>query len=107
MQVHYRVRATLPSSQVRDEYIAWLTHGHLQAVKRAGASDARLILIDPDPADPRPIVESHYTFPSRAAFDSYLATAAPALRAEGLAKFPPDCGIHMQRALGSIMTEPS
>jgi hypothetical protein len=47
-------------------------------------------------------VQSRYVFPDRAHLDDYLAHHAPRLRAEGLARFPPERGISMTREIGAI-----
>ena len=85
---------------MRAEFIAWLRGGHLADVVRAGAIDAELVEFEPDPlrgSDPPGDVESRYHFASRAAYEAYAAGPAVALRAEGMAKFPPSRGIEMTR----------
>ncbi len=103
MRVSYAVTATLPDAATRDEYVAWLAGGHIQQVIQGGASDASVILLDDDKGMHR--VRSQYSFPSRAAFDLYLSDHAPALRADGLSRFPPGRGVSFVRELGPIHTE--
>lgn len=83
--VSYVVTATLPSEPLALEYVAWLWAGHAQQVLAGGATRAEVIRITEPPSPPR--VQTRYVFQSRAAFDRYLAQFAPALRAEGIAKW--------------------
>lgn len=107
----YTVRATCPSVPVRGRYLAWLSPNHIMEVMKGGATGARIILPDRinDPARPelveRAIVEVQYVFPSRKAFDTYVRDHAPALRADGLKKFPPESGITFERQVAEIATE--
>lgn len=101
MSVSYTVIATIPDEATRDEYIAWLVDGHVQAVVAGGAVSAEVIRVD-DPAFPIE-VQARYTFPSRAAYDRYLSEHAPALREEGLARFPASRGIKLRREFGAIL----
>ncbi|MFZ4576077.1 MAG: DUF4286 family protein [Phycisphaerales bacterium] len=100
MQLAYCVTATFPDEATRDEYAHWLEHGHLQGVIAGGATDAALLIPDDPPGRWR--VHARYTFQSRDAFDRYVREAAPALRAEGLARFPPARGVSFERELAAI-----
>lgn len=81
----YTVTATLPDAATAEAYERWLCGGHIQAVVAGGATGACVSrLVDPDTAME---VEARYLFPNRDAFDRYVATVAPALRADGLARF--------------------
>ena len=107
-ELFYSVTAKLPSSHMAEQYIHWLTDGHIDAVCKAGARSGYCVRLDADPADPADpagprSVMTVYIFPTRAAFDHYVAVYAPALRAEGLAKFGPDKGVTMERRLGEIV----
>lgn len=95
----YAVRSRFTNHEVRAEFIAWLAGGHLADVVKAGALDAELVEFEPDPANGGAPgdVESRYHFASREAFDAYAAGPAVPLRAEGMAKFPPERGIVMTR----------
>jgi len=102
---HYAVTAACPSGTIAAEYLEWLTDGgHLQDVKDAGATSARVVRLDPPPNAPStPIrVLSLYTFESRNAFDDYEREHAPRLRAEGLEKFG-DAGIEFSRETGEVI----
>lgn len=103
MNLIYTVTATLPNPTVREEYIAWLVGGHIQAVIAGGALDARVIAID-DPEMPLR-VQCCYTFANRGAFDAYVRDHAPALRADGQRLFPPRTGITFERQVGSVVGE--
>jgi hypothetical protein len=102
----YTVVATLPDERTLAEYTAWLLAGHIQAVLRGGATSAEVI--GPDPAalaeGGAPIrVESRYIFPTRAAFEAYEAVHAPALRADGAARFGGRPGVSFSRAVGLVL----
>ena len=83
--VSYVVTATLPSETLALEYVAWLLGGHTRQVVAGGASRAEVVHLT-DPASP-PRVQARYVFPSRAALDRYLSEFAPALGAEGIARW--------------------
>lgn len=97
--IAYTVAATLPDDRVRDDYVAWLTGGHLAAVLVGGATSAQVVSI----AEPvAPItVEVRYMFPAKDALDRYLREFAPALRAEGLARF--GSLVTFRRSVGEIV----
>ena len=103
MAFFYAVTATLPDEATAREYAAWLA-GHVVEVIEAGAGSARIIRLDGGSGSP-PRVETQYVFPGRDVFERYLATHAPRLRAEGLARFPPERGISMERRQGEIVRE--
>ncbi|MEX2218006.1 MAG: DUF4286 family protein [Phycisphaerales bacterium] len=98
--VAYTVTARFADPSITGEYIRWLSGGHIRAVIAGGAQHAEIVRID-DPSAPAR-VEVRYTFPDRATLDRYLAQFAPALRADGLARFPPDRGITFERTTGPI-----
>lgn len=96
-RVAYTVCATIPDEGTAQEYLDWLLSGHVQAVVKAGAisgSAARIV----DPASPIR-VEARYFFANMAAYESYLLEHAPALRAQGLARFPASRGIRFERGV--------
>lgn len=105
MSISYTVTASLPDEPTRERYLTWILEGHAQAVVRGGASSARVLRLDADPsqAQVRLVAEVRYEFESRAALERYLRDFAPALRAEGLALFPPESGIVIQRRVGEIV----
>jgi len=96
----YTVTATLPDEQTAEEYIQWLNGGHIQAVLAGGAESAMVVRTD-EPATPL-FVETRYLFPTRDALTRYLQHAAPALRAEGLARFPAERGVRFSREVGTV-----
>lgn len=98
--IAYTVVATFPDDASVEDYIGWLRGGHLEAVLAAGAGSALIVRVEDPPGPPR--VETRYVFPDRAAFDAYLARAAPALRADGLARFG-SRGIRFERRTGVIL----
>lgn len=91
----YCVTATLPADLI-DDYIAWLSDGHVQAVLDGGAEAAWVTRL----GDGR--VESRYHFADRAAYDRYDAKVAPALRADGIARFG-DRGVQFVRCFGQVV----
>jgi hypothetical protein len=99
--VWYAVTATFPDEDIKARYIAWITQGHLEEVRRGGAVSARLVAIT-EPASPLE-VHALYEFPSRHALDVYLRDHAPRLRAEGLARFGPGSGVIFRRQVGTIL----
>lgn len=101
-QVAYTVTATLPDEPTADEFIGWLRDGHVADVVRAGALSGHVVRIDDPPAPIR--VEARYVFSDRDALDRYISDHAPRLRADGLARFPPERGITFERRVGRIIT---
>jgi len=99
-RIAYTVIATLPDEKTANEYIAWLEDGHVDAVIEHGAHSALIVRIT-EPAKPIQ-VETRYVFSTRALFDRYVERYAPALREEGLEKFPPKRGVSFQRRVGEI-----
>jgi len=98
--VVYSVCATLPGEDLARDYVAWLTEGHPSHIGRVLEGGA----IEGSAwrevgASGRPRVMARYVFPSREAFDRYVLEVAPALRAEGLAKFGPQTGVSMERSV--------
>ncbi|GJQ30339.1 MAG: hypothetical protein HBSAPP03_22230 [Phycisphaerae bacterium] len=98
--VLYSVSVTLPEQAMQREFVAWLTQGHVQAVRRGGAIRATIVTLDEPAMSPRVII--HYEFPDRPAFDRYLREVAPALREEGRRRFGPERGVEMTRTVGTI-----
>jgi len=99
--IAYTVTATLPDEATRDEYIAWLEDGHLDQVVRHGAHSAMAVSwIDSGPPFH---VETRYIFATRELFDRYTSEAAPALRADGLRRFPPERGVSFERRVGVVL----
>lgn len=96
-RVAYTVSAMLPDEGTAREYLDWLLSGHVRGVVRAGAlSGSAARIVDP----PSPIrVEARYIFANMPAYQAYLLEHAPALRAEGLARFPASRGIRFERSV--------
>lgn len=97
--ISYTVTATFADRAVADEWLRWLTAGHIAEVLAGGATDAELIALD----GPTPTLEVRYHFPTRQSFDDYEKLHAPRLRAEGLRLFPPERGITYRRSVGAII----
>jgi hypothetical protein len=100
--IAYTVIATLPDTATLAEYIGWLQSDHCRKVQAAGARSAEIIRIE-QPSEPLQ-VEVRYTFADRHRFETYLQTAAPGLRAEGLEKFPPERGVRFDRRVGTFVS---
>lgn len=98
--VIYSVTATLPADVV-EAYLDWLLAGHVAAVLAGGAEHAWVTHQEGDP----PRVESRYRFASRSDLDHYLETVAPALRAEGIARFVEPHGVVFTREIGFLAGE--
>lgn len=102
MSLAYSVIADFDAPPVAAEWLDWLTGGHLQAVLDGGARSAEVIRLEPTSSAPLRF-EVRYHFADLAAFQRYEQTAAPALRADGLARFPPSRGVRLQRTLGEVL----
>ncbi len=101
--IAYTVRAHCPDPQTAREYARWLRDGHLDRVIAGGALSATVLLLDPPAAAAPSTIEVRYLFPTRERLDRYLKEFAPALRAEGLQRFPPERGITYERTVGEIL----
>lgn len=97
MSFAYSVRAAFDDAAVAAEYSAWLRDGHLADVINGGAQEAMLVQLGPLE------FEARYLFADAAAFAKYEQLSAPALRAEGLAKFPASRGVRMTRSQGEVL----
>ena len=104
-RILYTVRATLPTLKLQSRYLAWLVPDHIAAIKAAGAESVRIVLPDRVNETAPALVEAQYVFPSRKAFDTYVRDHAPALRADSLKHFPPECGLTAERQVAEIAAE--
>lgn len=102
MAFAYTVIGDFDDAAVAGEWVDWLTHGHLQAVLDGGALSAEVVRLEPTQAAPLRL-EVRYRFADHAAFQRYERDAAPALRADGLARFPPSRGVRLTRVLGEVL----
>jgi hypothetical protein len=93
----YTVVTEFDDAAVAAEFEAYLISEHLADVRAAGAIEASLIRVK----GPTPKVEVRYLFADEAAFATYEITAAPQLRADAQARFPPSRGVRMARQLGT------
>jgi len=102
--VLYAVTAWVLSEAMRDEYVAWLRDGHVQAVMAGGASSARIVALEaPEPGKVAG-VETQYVFASADALARYVRDVAPGLRAEGVTKFAAR-GVRFERRVGEVVGE--
>jgi hypothetical protein len=103
----YVVRTVIEDPRVFDGFVAWLRDSHVGDVCMAGARDADLLVMDSPPGEPF-VVEAHYRFVSREAFETYEREHAPRLRALGLAELArlgvePGRGVQFHRATGKAL----
>ncbi|MFZ9692035.1 MAG: DUF4286 family protein [Phycisphaerales bacterium] len=98
----YTVIASFDDPGVAAEWVAWLRDEHLADVLAAGALDAEVVALEGAAAVPVEL-EVRYRFADRASLEQYFADHAPRLRAEGLAKFPPERGIRYRRSVGEAV----
>ncbi len=102
----YTVTATISDSATLREYVDWLRNGHVQQVIEGGAESGVVVLLDPDGTG-RTVqrVVTQYIFASRDAFERYEREHAPALRADGLARFGPQTGrdVVFARTVGVVL----
>jgi hypothetical protein len=84
-RIAYTVTAVLPDPPTLEEYLIWLAGGHVQAVIEGGADSAEIIRVTDPPAPYR--VQTRYIFATSESFQDYLTRVAPALRADGVARF--------------------
>lgn len=103
----YVVRITIEDPRAFDAYVGWLRDSHVGDVCASGARDADLIVMDVSQGEPM-VVEAHYRFVSREAYEKYEREQAPRLRAQGLNELQrlglePGRGVHIHRATGKAL----
>lgn len=97
----YTVIAEFDDPAVAAEWVGWLRDGHLADVIAAGALDAEVVAME---GAATPVAyEVRYRFADRASLERYFTEHAPRLRAEGLARFPPERGIRYRRSVGEAV----
>lgn len=104
MTVSYSVFIRIAAPEKETSWLSWMKDKHLEDVKKGGAIKATLIRLDPKNTE-EIIYEARYLFKNRPDFTRYLEESAPALRAEGLEKFPPEDGFSYSRSSGDIIQE--
>lgn len=97
----YTVTAIISSEKLVTDYISWLRDGHVQAVIEGGAVSAQIVRIV-DPAHPVR-VETRYMFKGPEEFARYCTESAPALRAQGKARF--GAVMSFVRSVGEVLWE--
>lgn len=107
MSYSYFVRIRIDDPRIFDKLVVWLRDEHVADVCAAGARDADLLVMDTSPGEPC-VVEAHYRFASREAFEDYERAHAPRLRALGLAELErlgvePGRGVQLQRTTGTAL----
>lgn len=99
--IAYTVRCEIDDAGVAGEWVAWMRGEHLADVCAAGATEAMLVRLDVE----GPLTfEARYLFDSPATFEAYEREHAPALRAEGLSRFPLERGLRYSRTVGEVLS---
>jgi hypothetical protein len=129
--IAYTVRCTFSDAAVAEEWCRWMVEGHLAGVCAAGAVRAELVRLDvpatavtatpgthaePKSDDARATsksvvkstpdavtYEARYLFRNRDDFRRYEAESAPALRAQGLVRFPLERGLVYERTTAEVL----
>lgn len=92
----YTVRCRFTNPAIASRWLQWLKAEHVQDVIDAGAVAAEAF----EMTDGELEYEIRYQFESQEAFEKYNAEKAPALREEGLEKFPLSLGLDYARTTG-------
>lgn len=98
--ITYTVTATFPDEATRSRFIRWLLDDHIAKICAKGALSGTVVRLS-DPAQPLR-TETRYLFTNPETLATYLSHHAPALRAEGLALFPPESGVRFDRTVGEV-----
>lgn len=102
-RLYYEVNVSFTDRALAAEWLRWMEEVHLTDVLEAGASAGRVVRLDNDsPSESHQAFVAQYEFVDRDAFETYLRDHAPRLRAEGLARFPPDKAQYTRR-IGQII----
>ena len=103
-QVLYTVTVSFPETTLADEWEDWMRSGHMQALLASGALRAELIRwSDPEEDGGTIHMTAHYIFPDQDTLDTYIRDHAPALREDGLQRFPTSRGIEYSRRIGNVL----
>lgn len=94
-------RFTGDDPTVANRWLDWLRETHIADVIRGGAAGAEIVRMTADV----PAFEIRYRFATAAGFARYLSEQAPALRADGLKKFPLELGLEYSRTDGEVIFE--
>ncbi len=104
-KIAYTVITTIKYKSVVDDWLEWIQGGHIDDVIKGGASSGQVVKMDSVESDHSgtETYEIRYIFDNRGIFEEYLEKHAPALRAEGLEKFPREDGFTYKRTVGEIL----
>ena len=92
----YTVSCRFTNPSVASRWLQWLKTEHIQDVIDAGAQSAEVF----EMMDGELEYQIRYQFASQEAFEKYDSEKAPALREEGLEKFPLSLGLEYHRTTG-------
>jgi hypothetical protein len=105
----YVVRTSIDDGRVFDAYVGWLRDSHIGDVCASGARDADLLVMDVPQGEPF-VVEEHFRFVSREAYEKFEREQAPRLRQLGIAELSrlgvglePGRGVSIQRSTGMAL----
>ncbi len=105
-QIAYTVICTIQDEARAQQWLAWLTNGHIDEVLAGGASSADIIKLDDEMNSRNGITyEVRYNFNNRRSFEEYIKTSAPRLREDGLKRFPPADGFDYSRTIGEVISQ--
>jgi hypothetical protein len=103
MSIAYTVQCRIEKAEKAAEWLNWLRGGHIADVLAGGAESAEIVQMDREPGEADHVFEIRYRFASRETYEHYIAHHAPALRAEGLKRFPPEDGFSYKRSVGEFI----
>jgi hypothetical protein len=104
--IRYTVTATLSSKDHLEDYLAWLSEGHIQAVVNAGGLTGEYNVLNQEEGTDNGMVQvaSIYTFPNLEALNGYFNGVAAVLRQEGITRFVETKKVvKFDRFVGTIM----
>lgn len=102
----YTVRCSIMDAEIAQRWLTWMQQEHLADVCDAGAVSAEVTRLEELGEDqPGVVYEVRYHFATGEDLDVYLAKHAPALRDEGLSRFPLSLGLTYGRTWGPVLAK--
>lgn len=102
--IAYTVICQIQNPSRAEQWVRWLEEEHIQDVLNAGAAKAELVQMLSRPHEPLQF-EVRYQFATQEAYETYIKDHAPALREEGLKRFPVEDGFTYSRTVGKIIVK--